>query len=155
MVQPKSWDWTPSPFMNRMMSFWLRTPGLHRMLSGSMCLLTFTGRKSGKRYTTPVGYTRDGDCLTVMTKRFRSWWHNFETPVPVQVQMGQKTFQGEAQAITDDTTITPIFAHILTQDPRQASFYGLTVSADGKPNIDQIREIAPKLVIIQVTLDQD
>ncbi len=149
----RSWDWTPSPFMNRMMTIWLRTPGLHRMLSGSMLLLTFTGRKSGKRYTIPVGYTREGDCLTIVTKRFRGWWHNFENPVPIQVQIHRKTVHAEAQAITDEATITPVFAHILTQEPRQASFYGLTMSAQGKPDIDQVRAIAPKLVVIQVTLE--
>lgn len=43
----RPWDWTPSPTMNSFMSTVLRTPLLHRMLSGSMLLITFTGRKSG------------------------------------------------------------------------------------------------------------
>ena len=35
----------------------LRSP-LHRLLSGKLALLTFYGHKSGRRYTTPVGYAR-------------------------------------------------------------------------------------------------
>lgn len=153
MAKQYPWDWKPSPFMNRMMSLCLRTPGLHRMLSGSMLLLTFTGRKSGKRYTTPVGYTREGDCITIITKRFRSWWHNFETPTAAEVNIQRKTMHGQVQAITDEATITPIFMHILTQDPRQATFYGLKPGADGKPDIEQVKAIAPKLVVLQVTLE--
>ena len=37
----------------------LRSP-LRVAMSNSTMLLTFTGRKSGRTYTTPVNYVRDG-----------------------------------------------------------------------------------------------
>jgi hypothetical protein len=40
---------------NDFMSWFLRSP-LHGLLSNGMMLLTVTGRKTGKKYTTPVGY---------------------------------------------------------------------------------------------------
>jgi hypothetical protein len=33
----------------------LRSP-LHRLLDGTLVLLTYTGRKTGKQYTIPIGY---------------------------------------------------------------------------------------------------
>ena len=44
----------------------LRSP-LHGVMSGSLLLLTFTGRRSGRRITTPVGYQREGDTLRLLT----------------------------------------------------------------------------------------
>ena len=43
----------------------LRSP-LHAAMSNSTMLLTFSGRKSGRTYTTPVNYVRDGDELLVV-----------------------------------------------------------------------------------------
>jgi len=37
-------------------------------------LLTYTGRKSGKAYTTPVNYLRDGDTLLVVSSCEHAWW---------------------------------------------------------------------------------
>ena len=37
-------------------------------------LLTYTGRMSGKAYTTPVNYLRDGDTLLVVSSCEHIWW---------------------------------------------------------------------------------
>ncbi len=53
----------------------LRSP-LHFLISGSVLLITFTGRKSGKVYSTPVQYRRTGDVVTFFTDKRRAWWKN-------------------------------------------------------------------------------
>jgi hypothetical protein len=114
-------------------------------------LITFTGRKSGKQYTTPVGYHKDGDTITIMTKRFRKWWHNFEEPAPVTLRMQGRDVRGTAQAITDPDTIAPIMTHLIEEVPREAEIYGVKMN-DNQPDPDSVREVAPKVVIIQVAL---
>lgn len=47
---------------NDFMAWVLRSP-FHGMLSNGMMLITITGRKTGKTYTTPVGYYVEGDTL--------------------------------------------------------------------------------------------
>ena len=37
----------------------------HRMMSGQLMLLSFTGRRTGRSYTTPVSYVREGTDLLV------------------------------------------------------------------------------------------
>ncbi|MBA3948035.1 MAG: hypothetical protein H0X37_26240, partial [Herpetosiphonaceae bacterium] len=54
VVKPPIPKWAYK-IVNPMMTFILYTP-LHRLLSNALMLLTFRGRKSGKRYTIPVGY---------------------------------------------------------------------------------------------------
>ena len=44
---------------NTFIKLFLRSP-LHRMMSKSTLLITFTGRKSGNKYTTPVNYSLEG-----------------------------------------------------------------------------------------------
>lgn len=57
---------TIPPFLNKTMKTILRSP-IHGMVSKSILLITFTGRKSGKTYTTPVSYSQDGDLVTIFT----------------------------------------------------------------------------------------
>jgi len=47
---------------NPIMMWVLRSP-LHGMLSGSTMIITYTGRKSGQTFSTPVNYVRDGNVL--------------------------------------------------------------------------------------------
>src|SRR5947209_13860902 len=53
----------------------LRSP-LHSLIDKSTILITLTGRKSGKKYTIPVSYIRDGDKLLMISQREHSWWKN-------------------------------------------------------------------------------
>jgi deazaflavin-dependent oxidoreductase (nitroreductase family) len=73
---------------NPMIAALLRSP-LHGLLSSSLLLLTVTGRHSGRRYSIPVGYQRDGDDLLVMVSeaRRKQWWRNYYEPGPVSVHV--------------------------------------------------------------------
>ncbi len=43
----------------------LRSPA-HRLLSGSLLLVTFLGRRSGQAYTIPVQYARMGETICIV-----------------------------------------------------------------------------------------
>src|SRR4051794_30432530 len=55
----------------------LRSP-LHIPLSGQLALITVTGRRSGREFTFPVGYRRDGKVVTVVVgwPERKVWWRN-------------------------------------------------------------------------------
>jgi deazaflavin-dependent oxidoreductase (nitroreductase family) len=147
----RDWTWTPSPNMNRFMSTMLRLPVLHRMLSGSMLLITFTGRKSGKTYTTPVSYVQDGQTVYILTKRFRKWWHNFRDAAPVTLHLRGHDVHGTAKSLTDANAIEPLRA-FLRADPRSAGIMGIDpdVPADAPDSVEQMVE---KVVLIAVKLN--
>src|SRR5438093_1258165 len=46
----------------------------HRMMSGRLMLLSFTGRRTGRSYITPVSYVREGTNLLVPGGG--AWWKN-------------------------------------------------------------------------------
>lgn len=66
-----------------------------------LILLTTTGAKSGKPYTTPVMYLRDGERLAVFATHGGSpthpdWYHNLMAHPTVTVEVGAETFQARA-----------------------------------------------------------
>src|SRR6516162_5767260 len=60
-------DWIMTR-LNPAVTFVLRSR-LHYPLSLGLMLLTVTGRRSGQRYTIPVGYQRRGECLLVLVSK--------------------------------------------------------------------------------------
>ncbi len=150
----RPWDWTPSPFANTMVSAVLRIPLLHRVMSRNILLLTFTGRKSGKRYTTPVGYVREGKTVTILTKWFRAWWRNFQVAAPVELLIEGKIYHGEGKALTDEAAIVPIIAEVIQKYPYYADIYGVRLVASNQPDLADVRRIAPKIVVLQIALTE-
>jgi hypothetical protein len=70
--------------INSLVGLVLRSP-LHRLLSGRLALLTFYGRKSGRRYTIPVGYVQTDNTLLVDAES--TWWKNLRGGVRVGVRL--------------------------------------------------------------------
>ena len=83
----------------------LRSPA-HGLVSGHLALITVTGRRSGRRYTFPVGYHRDGDHVTVgidWPERKR-WWRNLLDEAPVELRLAGERRTGTAVARGDEQT---------------------------------------------------
>jgi hypothetical protein len=62
----------------------LRSPA-HRVMSRGVLLLTYTGRRSGRRYTLPVQYARADQSLILWPAHHdrKRWWRNLQPPAPV------------------------------------------------------------------------
>jgi deazaflavin-dependent oxidoreductase (nitroreductase family) len=82
----------------------LQSP-LHVVASGRIMLITFTGRKSGKIYTTPVEYQRTGDTLMLFTQKSRTWWKNLEGGAPVTVCLHGQEMHGQADVSTNSESV--------------------------------------------------
>jgi deazaflavin-dependent oxidoreductase (nitroreductase family) len=81
------------------MKFILRSP-LHGMVSKSVLLISFTGHKSGKTYTTPVDYSQDGDQVYIFTHA--NWWKNLRDGAPVTLRVRGRDYQGVAEPVAED-----------------------------------------------------
>jgi len=77
--------------------FWYRLSG--GLIGGRfgqlpILLLTTTGRKSGRKRTTPLVYLRDGENMVVIASnggsdRHPEWWLNLRSQPTAEVQMGR------------------------------------------------------------------
>jgi deazaflavin-dependent oxidoreductase (nitroreductase family) len=89
---------------NPLLTAILRSP-LHSLVSHNMLLITFWGRRSGKRYTTPVGYVRDGDALIILSQAARVWCKNLRSGAPVLVRVRGREFEGHGVCFEDRETV--------------------------------------------------
>jgi F420H(2)-dependent quinone reductase len=82
----------------------LRSP-LHRVLSGSLALITVTGRRSGREYTFPVGYEQQDDRVTITVgwPERKRWWRNLRGGGgPVRLRLKGAERSGHATARGDE-----------------------------------------------------
>ena len=67
-----------------------------------MILLTHTGAKSGKEYTTPLVYSRDGDAVVIIASKAGApddpqWFRNLVANPDVTVEIGTDRFAARAR----------------------------------------------------------
>ena len=90
--------------LNPLVAWLLRSP-FHGVASSGLLLLTFTGRRTGRRITLPVGYQRKGELVTVLASRARrkQWWRNFAEPRAVELLLRGRQRSGEARLVPGES----------------------------------------------------
>lgn len=141
---------TVPPFVNQTMKFVLRSP-VHGMVSKTVLLITFTGRKSGKTYTTPVDYSQTGDQVTIFTHA--NWWKNLRGEAPVTLLIRGRELQGFPVPVAEDkgAVATGLMEH-LRKVPSDAKYYGVTFDVHGNPNPGEVEKAAQTVVMIRIQL---
>ena len=142
---------TVSPMLNKTMKFILRSP-LHGMLSKYLTLITFTGRKSGQSYTTPVSYSQQDDLVTIFTHA--NWWKNLQGGAPVSLRLHWREFQGLEEPIAEDkqTVAAELTSH-LQKSPFDARFYDVAIDEHGNPDSGDVAQAVQTVAMIRVRLN--
>jgi len=142
---------TIPPFFNRLMSNLLRSP-LHRLASRSVMLITFTGRKSGKSYTTPISYAREGDTVTAFTGA--KWSRNLAGGAAVTLNIKNKIYQGQADVIDEDKeAVAAGLRTFLGKVRSDARFYQVKFDDNGEPNREDVQQAAQRCVMLHIRLE--
>jgi hypothetical protein len=136
---------------NTPMSWILRSP-LHGLLSKSTVLITLSGRKSGKKYTLPVNYVRDGETLIVTSQRERTWWRNLQGGAPLTVVLQGKTLPARGEALVEESAVVDGLRHTFRIAPKLARYFGVTLDADGKPESADLIQAAHERVVVEIKL---
>ena len=141
---------TVPPFVNNAMKFVLRSP-VHKMVSKFTLLITFTGRKSGKTYTTPVSYSQFGDQVYIFTHA--SWWKNLCGGAPVTLTIRGQEFKGWAEPVAEDKdAIATWLSTHLREVPSDAKYYSVTLDEQGNPKADEVKQAVHTVTMIRVRL---
>ena len=116
------------PIVNRVMRLLLNSP-LHGVMSGSVMVIYYTGRKTGRRRSTPVRYLREGESSVVcLTGRETGWWPNFLEPRDVELQLAGHRVAARAHAQPDDTEHkASVLRETLRRFPADAPYHGIVV----------------------------
>jgi deazaflavin-dependent oxidoreductase (nitroreductase family) len=135
---------------NDFMAWVLRSP-FHGVLSNGMMLITVTGRKTGKTYTTPVGYYEEGDYLWVITSRERTWWKNLQGGAKVDLLLKRKPITGVADTEVDEKSVAARMVEYLRHIPQAAKQMGIRME-NGTPNAEDMARTAKDRLFIKIKL---
>jgi len=149
---------TIPPFVNKAMKFVLRSPA-HGMVSKTILLISFTGRKSGKTFTTPVSYSQYGDQVRIFTHA--NWWKNLlpgavtgtTAATPVTLRLRGREIQGLAEPVVEDKhSIAIALVEHLQKVPGDARYYEVTFDNHGHPRMEEVQRAAQTVVMIRISL---
>lgn len=137
--------------MNKVPAAILRSP-LHPLMSNKYLLLSFKGRRSGRRYTTPVAYLGEGDAFLVTTDS--PWWKNLRgedgAGIPVTVRVKGREYEGTGEAVTNETEVARVLGKFLEAQPGYGKFVGVRRGAGGRGNPSELEEAARGRVVVRV-----
>jgi hypothetical protein len=136
---------------NDFVTFMLRTP-LHVFLGNTM-LITVTGCRTGKEYSTPVGFFREGDCLWVMTSRDRTWWRNLKRGSNVTLLLKGRAVHAFGEAQLDEHAVEARLLDYLRQIPVAAKSLGIRME-NKVPNLEDVREAAKDRLFVKIRMDR-
>jgi len=100
----------------------LRSP-LHGLLSNRYAIIEFTGRRSGRRYATPIAYLRDGDHILLSTDS--GWQRNLVGGAQVRLHLRGQTLAGRATALVDPRESEAVIRQLVDAIPSYARLAGL------------------------------
>ena len=91
--------------VNRWMVGLRHAPLVGKLVRKGITVVSYTGRRSGRTFSTPVGYQRQGDVVSikVMMPDSKTWWRNFSGeggPLTLELDGVQQT--GHATSHRDD-----------------------------------------------------
>ena len=135
---------------NDFMAWVLRSP-FHGMLSNGMLLITVTGCKTGKKYTTPVGYYHENGNLWVLTSRDRTWWRNLKGGAQVSLLLKRQPVTAIAEPELDEQAVEAHLCDYLRHVPQAAKSMHVHVE-NGKPDPDDIADVAKDRLFVRLCL---
>ena len=131
---------------------WLLYSRFHRMLSGVTMVINYTGRRSGKVYRLPVGYSRAGDNLLTTSFKHRKWWRNLRGGANVTLRLQGKDVKARSEVVEDPQGVMEGIEAFIRSDPRARRMFGMKLGKNGQPDVESLRQAAKNRVIVRTTL---
>ena len=115
-----------NPIVRLLLKSWI-----HFFWSGNLMLITFTGRKSGRRFTTPVRYVRDGETIRCFTSAENLWWRNLRGGANVVLRIGGQDASYQARTVEGDPVeVKKWLQYYLGLFPQDAAYHDIRVNSD-------------------------
>lgn len=137
--------------LNPVMMGLLRSP-LHSIASGQIMILSFTGRKSGRAYATPVSYYQENHRVTCFTHA--AWWKNLGGGAEVKLVIRRQEHTGIGNAINDDREkMIDGLRKLLSAVPNDARFYDVSADENGELDQDDLARAIEQATMIEIQLE--
>ncbi len=135
-----------NPAINRL----LRSPW-HRLLSKRIMIVSYRGRKSGKRYNTPISYYRNGDKVYCFTNGV--WRYNFNSDSAATLRIAGKDLSARGKVFAGHRAQQiDLMSAYFKAVPQDKKFYGIKGGAGDEPTRTHVAQALGSIVIIEFTL---
>ena len=117
--------------VNRLIRGMLRAPLLSRAVGQRLLILQVVGRKSGRRYTVPVAYTRHNGSLLVGSQF--AWIRNLRSGDAVHIRLDGKQRLADVQVLSDETGVVEYLTLMATDNHQFAKFNAIGLDDNKNP----------------------
>jgi deazaflavin-dependent oxidoreductase (nitroreductase family) len=140
----------PTPIGNAFVTAILRS-SFHSVLGDSFGLITVTGRKTGRRISTPINVSRLGEEFTVVSYRKRTWWRNLTGGRAGELRVGGKSVPVTARIIDQPGEVRDALKEYFERYPDYAKFFELRCDPQGRILDGELERVAKDRLIIRLT----
>lgn len=122
---------------------------LHWLVSERLLLLSYEGRVSGTRITTPVLYERDGDDVVVTTHREAvNWWKNFRGSYPATLWLRGEPVEVTGAAVLNASEIADWLAYLGARSWLWRRLLG-RFGVSARDSLDDLESTAENVVVVR------
>jgi hypothetical protein len=123
---------------------------LHPLLSRSLMLITYRGRKSQKMFTTPVRYVRANGSIRCFTSPDTLWWRNLRGGAEVTLRIKGKDVKCLATAIENDPQQSrEALQHYFALFPQDAAYYDIEPNQDKRLVVTDLERAAKNVMVVK------
>ena len=123
---------------------------IHFLWSGSLMLITFTGRRSGRRFTTPVRYIRDGETVRCFTSAENQWWRNLRGGADVVLRIEGRDVPYHAKAVDNDPEeVKRWLEYYLGLFPQDAAYHDIRINRDKSLVSEDLEQSSRSAILIE------
>ena len=140
--------------INPIVRFLLRSR-IHFFWSRRLMLINFTGRRSGRQFTTPVRYIRDGETVRCFTSAENQWWRNLRGGAGVMLRIEGRDAAYHANAVQNDPQeIKKWLRHYLGLFPQDAAYHDIRMSPDKSPVAEDLEKASRSVILVEAKPSQ-
>jgi len=136
-----------NPFMRLMLHLPIRA------MQERLMLLTYTGRRSGRRHTLPLSYAADADG-SLLVPGGGAWKQGLPPGRPVTVRLRGRHRTATPEVIRDVAEIERLLPRLVSGNPRAESFIGVPMNADSSPDRARLEQaVGDGFAIVRLRLN--
>ncbi len=116
-------------------------------------LITFTGRRSGRQFTTPVRYIRDGETVRCFTSAENQWWRNLRGGADVVLRIEGRDVPYHAKAVDNDPEeVKRWLKYYLGLFPQDAAYHDIRINRDKSLVSEDLEQSSRSAILIEAQL---
>ena len=128
---PRAQTLAGQSLVNRIIRGLLRVPLVSRLVGSRLVTVYVVGRKSGRRYTVPVAYTRHEADLLIGTPF--GWGRNLRTGEAVAIRLKGRRRLADVRVLADERGVVDAYAVMARENHAFAKFNNIGFDPDGNP----------------------